>query len=129
MASIITVTSAIRWHIIVCVILFSSSTHTQLHAHDVVEQTTMLDGAFVRSIFHTFRDFTFRWVQSSSANRQHMTGKHLQELHHKQFPCDVSVRSSKVPDSVHRLRPGKTFFIKLRLILNYCFLYLKVTST
>lgn len=100
---------AIRWHFCLWLFLFAAITDkTHVHAHDVVEQTTMLDGAFVRSIFHTFRDFTFRWVQSTT-NRQPRTRTHMLEQHHQQFPCDVNIKSNKVPVSVHRLRPGKRF--------------------
>lgn len=93
------------WPCLICMLMWlAASATTQVYANDVVEQTTMLDGAFVRSLFHSFRDFTFRWVHST-ASRQPMS-KHLQEPHHERFPCDLGVRSGQAPDSVHRLRPG-----------------------
>ena len=67
----------------------------------------MLDGVFLRSLFHTFRDFTFRFVGSTGRKTR---GSFLQDSH-KRFPCDLSqAKSRTVPDSVHKLRPGMTFF-------------------
>lgn len=71
---------------------------------DLVEQTSMLDGVFIRSLFHSFRDFTFRLVGSTGRKTR---GSFLQDMH-KKFPCDLTEANSRtVPDSVHRLRPGK----------------------
>lgn len=73
-------------------------------SNDVVEQTTMLDSAFVRTIFHAVRDFTFRWIVAT-ANKQ-PSPKYLSPQP-EQFPCDLRLgRSNTPPSSVHRLRPG-----------------------
>lgn len=74
-----------------------------LNGRDIVEETSMLDSGFMRSLFHSFRDFTFRLVGSTSRKTR---GNFLQEPNER-FPCDVNgMRSNRVPTSVHRLRPG-----------------------
>lgn len=85
--------------------------------NDVVEQTTMLDSAFVRTIFHAVRDFTFRWIVAT-ANTQ-PSPKYLAQQS-EQFPCDLRLgRSGTPPTSVHRLRPGKIYTL-LYIILVLC---------
>lgn len=75
----------------------------QLTGKDIVEETSMLDSGFMRSLFHSFRDFTFRLVGSTSRKTR---GDFLQEPNEK-FPCDLrGMRSKRVPTSVHRLKPG-----------------------
>lgn len=75
----------------------------ECEGRDLVEQTSMLDGVFIRSLFHSVRDFTFRLVGATGRKTR---GTFLQDMHHD-FPCDLSiVRSRSIPDSVHKLRPG-----------------------
>ena len=75
----------------------------RLTAKDIVEETSMLDSGFMRSLFHSFRDFTFRLIGSTSRKTR---GNFLQEPNDN-FPCDLrGMRSKKVPTSVHRLKPG-----------------------
>ncbi|XP_037033341.1 phospholipase B1, membrane-associated-like [Bradysia coprophila] len=75
----------------------------RLTAKDIVEETSMLDSGFMRSLFHSFRDFTFRLVGSTSRKTR---GNFLQEPN-ENFPCDLrGMRSKRVPTSVHRLKPG-----------------------
>lgn len=75
----------------------------RLNGRDIVEETSMLDSGFMRSLFHSFRDFTFRLVGSTSRKTR---GNFLQEPNEK-FPCDLNgMRSERVPTSVHRLKPG-----------------------
>lgn len=84
------------------VVIILSFVH-RLSCRDIVEETSMLDSGFMRSLFHSFRDFTFRLVGSTSRKTR---GNFLQEPNEK-FPCDLKgMRSSRVPTSVHRLRPG-----------------------
>lgn len=88
-------------HLLLMVIILSCI--NRLNCRDIVEETSMLDSGFMRSLFHSFRDFTFRLVGSTSRKTR---GSFLQEPHER-FPCDLNgMRSNKVPTSVHRLRPG-----------------------
>lgn len=84
------------------IVIILSCIH-QLSGRDIVEETSMLDSGFMRSLFHSFRDFTFRLVGSTSRKTR---GNFLQEPNEK-FPCDLNgMRSNRVPTSVHRLKPG-----------------------
>lgn len=86
--------------LIVVIILSCTS---RLNGRDIVEETSMLDTGFMRSLFHSFRDFMFRSVGPTSRKTR---GNFLQEPNEK-FPCDLKgMRSKKVPTSVHRLKPG-----------------------
>lgn len=77
---------------------------TKCEGRDLVEETSMLDGVFIRSLFHSVRDFTFRLVGATGRKTR---GAFLQDMH-REFPCDLSLAKSQfVPDSVHKLRPGK----------------------
>lgn len=80
----------------------------RLSGRDIVEETSMLDSGFMRSLFHSFRDFTFRLVGSTSRKTR---GNFLQEPN-EEFPCELNgMRSNRVPTSVHRLRPGTTLLL------------------
>lgn len=89
-----------RLIIIIAIVLLSLSS---TKGRDLVEQTSMLDGAFMRSLFHTVRDLTFRLVGATGRKTR---GAFLQDVH-KQFPCDLRLaKSERRPTSVHKLRPG-----------------------
>lgn len=103
------------------VVIFLSCIH-RLNGRDIVEETSMLDSGFMRSLFHSFRDFTFRLVGSTSRKTR---GNFLQEPNEK-FPCDLNgMRSSRIPTSVHRLRPGIYFVVYfiMRTLLNAAIFY------
>lgn len=65
---------------------------------------TFLDGNAMRTFYRMFRDLTFLIVGQTS---QRANGRFLQDVEYE-FPCNTSgMRSATIPDSVHRLRPGK----------------------
>lgn len=65
---------------------------------------SFLDGDSVRSMYRSFRDFAMRIIGQTGRRTR---GTFLQDTDTK-FPCNRSnMRSSTVPNSVHRLKPGK----------------------
>lgn len=65
---------------------------------------TFLDGNAMRTFYRVFRDLTFLIVGQTS---QRGNSRILQDAEYE-FPCNTSgMRSATIPDSVHRLRPGK----------------------
>lgn len=65
---------------------------------------TFLDGESVRSMYRTFRDLTLRLVGQTGRRTR---GTFLQDTE-GDFPCNkTGMRSSTIPNSVHRLKPGK----------------------
>lgn len=88
---------------LVAAIITASVLHCPVTARELVEQTSMLDGVFMRTLFHTVRDFTFRLVGATGRKTR---GAFLQDTHAR-FPCDLrAARSQRRPVSVHKLRPG-----------------------
>lgn len=87
----------------IAMLLMHRSSISGASARELVEQTSMLDGVFMRTLFHTVRDFTFRLVGATGRKTR---GAFLQDTH-AQFPCDLrQARSKRRPVSVHKLRPG-----------------------
>lgn len=67
---------------------------------------TFLDGNAMRSLYRIFRELTYRIVGQTG---QRIQGRFLQDVEND-FPCNTTgMRSAVVPNSVHRLRPGKRF--------------------
>ncbi|XP_049289997.1 phospholipase B1, membrane-associated-like isoform X2 [Anopheles funestus] len=97
---------------VVCVLVFSLLPLTygrarRKDAHvDITDQTTVLDGVGMRAVFRFLRSWMFDVVGRTG---QRMSGSYLQEQipSHVPFPCNITLgRSTKVPTSVHKLRPG-----------------------
>lgn len=64
---------------------------------------SFLDGDSMRSMYRSFRDFAMRIIGQTGRRTR---GTFLQDTDTK-FPCNVTgMRSSVVPTSVHRLKPG-----------------------
>lgn len=85
---------------------------------DITDRITLFDNQFFRMFFHGFRVF---WFNLAGKTGYRTSGKFLQEKFPPStpFPCNVSLGRSKVtPNSVHRLRPGKTILkYELKLIV------------
>lgn len=65
---------------------------------------SFLDGNAMRSLYRMFRDIAFRIVGPTG---QRVHGRFLADTE-RDFPCNTTgMRSATVPDSVHRLRPGR----------------------
>lgn len=74
---------------------------------------SFLDGDSMRSMYRSFRDFAMRIIGQTGRRTR---GTFLQDTDTK-FPCNVTgMRSSIVPTSVHRLKPGMNGFFVLNLI-------------
>lgn len=68
---------------------------------------SFLDGDSMRSMYRSFRDFAMRIIGQTGRRTR---GTFLQDTDTK-FPCNRSdMRSTTVPMSVHRLKPGKLRF-------------------
>lgn len=97
---------------LICVLCFGIAA-----SEEYEHPTSFLDGDSMRSMYRTFRNFAMRIIGQTGRRTR---GTFLQETDTK-FPCNKSgMRSSSIPTSVHRLRPGKFISISsfLKTILN-----------
>lgn len=66
---------------------------------------SFLDNRQMRSFYRTFRDIASRLIGQTGWRTK---GSFLQGESKDDFPCNVTgMRSETVPNSVHKLRPGK----------------------
>lgn len=89
---------------------------------DLTDRITIFDNQIFRIFFHGFRAF---WFGLAGKTGYRTSGKFLQEKFPDDvpFPCDIGLgRSKTVPNSVHRLRPGKCnkfFFVCIKAMPVY----------
>jgi hypothetical protein len=89
-------------------------------SEEIFELTTSLDNPQYRFLFHTFRGFIFNSIGKTSVKTK---GSFLQEKFNdeSEFPCNKTIgKSLKIPDTIHRLRPGGNKIVQ--------FFYARLTS-
>lgn len=81
---------------------------------DYEHPISFLDGDSMRSMYRSFRDFAMRIIGQTGRRTR---GTFLQDTDTK-FPCNISgMRSETIPNSVHRLKPGKIKLIHIHFDL------------
>lgn len=93
--------------IILLLLNHSAAAETTITA---TRSTTEWDRGIWLELFHMFREYLFNRLNqtgSNSATPPENSQQYLKTLE-GEFPCERSrMRSKRIPDSVHRLRPGK----------------------
>lgn len=111
-------------HTIVFIILISLSVFGCVGGQEnALYTTTVLDSNQVRNVYRSIRDFTMWMIRQTVP--QPVKGSFLPRIE-GEFPCNLTnMRSSTIPTSVHRLRPGKIIAIQTLLIdlIFQCFIF------
>lgn len=89
----------------------------------ITTTTTALDRGIWLELFHMFREYFFNrqnLANFASATMPEVSQQYLTALK-GEFPCDVSqMRSKRIPNSVHRLRPGKVSITVIEISIFFC---------